>query len=102
MVVCEAECSGGVAGARFAIEGALPGGSKAAGFCAVWQAQAARIARSKPPSRTLIFATRILIYEIRIALYESPAILPKNRTPRCGVGQRRKAGQTRYFGNGVQ
>ena len=48
-----------------AMDGAFPGGSRATGFCAVWQEEAANTAQSSPPIRTWSFVTRIFFYKMR-------------------------------------
>src|ERR1700685_15456 len=46
-------------------DGAVAGGSSGTGFCAVWQAQPARVSPSRIATRIWMSTTRIFIYEIQ-------------------------------------
>src|ERR1700685_428612 len=58
-------------------DGAVAGGSSGTGFCAVWQAQPARVSPSRIATRIWMSTTRIFIYEIEPGS-SSPALYQKS------------------------
>jgi len=91
-------CCGG-AGVRTgtASAGAVPGGSKATGFCAVWQEEADRASKAKMAIRVWSFATRIFLYEIRIAPWLRPGEFYQKSYPAVAPGSTSKGDRRGYF-----
>jgi hypothetical protein len=93
-------CGAGTAARAVEVRaGAVPAGSKEAGLCAVWQAEADTARTASMATRIWSFATRIFLYEIRSALRGlDPVHSIKNRTPRSRSGQRGKGTAAVTFG----
>ena len=93
-------CGAGTAARAVEVRaGAVPAGSKEAGLCAVWQAEADTTSTASMATRIWSFATRIFLYEIRSALRGlDPVHSIKNRTPRSRSGQRGKGTAAVTFG----